>query len=305
MSSRPRVLTVLLLVTASVDATAVELTRDSKNPWQWTFKAGAVYQFESSLDAGGDMSVVRVFASGGTARVFAERWRLGASVGYGEEDYGFSGSSGFGGLDPWNRIREFRVEIPMQYVANERWSVFATPSLRFDAEDDASLSDGRNGGLLAGAAYRFSDTLSIGPGIGAFTEIEDNAQLLPILLINWKITDTLSLETGGGTAASRGPGLQLRWQYSPRWQLALGSRYEKLRFRLDDSGPAPGGVGEEKAFPLFALAEFAVSRNAKLSFAGGAEVGASLRLEDAAGNLITESDLSTAPFLGATFEARL
>jgi outer membrane receptor protein involved in Fe transport len=215
------------------------------------------------------------------------------------------GSSGFGGLDPWNRIREFRVDVPIQYFTDNRWTVFATPSLRFDAEAGASLIDGMNGGLIAGAAYRFSDSLTIGPGIGVFTEIEDDAQLLPVLLVNWKITDTLSLETGGGTAASRGPGLQLRWQYSPRWQLALGSRYEKLRFRVDDSGPAPGGVGEEKAFPVYALAEFAVSRNAKLTLIGGAEVGTSLRLEDASGNLITDSDLSTAPFFGANFEAKL
>jgi hypothetical protein len=308
---RHRLLTALLLITPAMEITAVEQTQhveqtqDSDNPWQWTFDAGAVYQFDASLDAGGDMSVVRVFASGGTARVFAGRWRVGVELGYGEEDYGFSGSSGFGALDPWNRIREFRVDVPMRYVANERWTLFATPSLRSDAEAGASFSDGTNGGLIAGAAYRFSDTLTIGPGIGVFTEIEDDPQLLPIVLIDWKITDTLSLETGSGTAASRGPGLKLRWQYSPRWQLAFSSRYEKLRFRLDDSGPAPGGVGEEKAFPLFALAEFALSRNAKLSLIGGVEVGATLRLEDASGNLISESDLSTAPFLGVTFEAKL
>ncbi|MFZ0256829.1 MAG: hypothetical protein WAN46_14565 [Gammaproteobacteria bacterium] len=305
MFPRHRLLTALLLITTTMDTSAVEQTQDSDNPWQWTLQAGAVYQFGASLDAGGDMSVTRVFVSGGTARVFAGRWRVGAALGYGEEDYGFSGSSGFGGLDPWNRIREFSVSAPMQYFANERWTVFAIPSLRFDAESGASLSDGMNSGLLAGAAYRFSEALSIGPGVGAFTEIEDDADLFPILLIDWQITDTLSLETGGGSAASRGPGLQLRWQYSPRWQLALGSRYEKLRFRLDDSGPAPGGVGQEKAFPLYALAEFAILRDVKLSIVGGAEVGASLRLEDASGNLIRDSDLSAAPFFGATFEAKL
>ena len=153
--------------------------------------------------------------------------------------------------------------------------------------------------------YRYSDTLSIGPGLGAFTEIEDDASFFPVLLIDWKITNALSLETGGGFAASRGPGLQLRWQYSPRWQLAFGARYEKTRFRLDDGGPARGGVGQDKAFPLFALAEFTVSRHAKLSLIGGAEIGASLRLEDASGGLINDSDLSVAPFFGATFEAKL
>jgi hypothetical protein len=305
MFPRYQLLTALVLITATMDTTAVEQTQDSDNPWQWTLEGGAVHQIETSLDAGGDMSVTGVFAGAGAARVFAGRWRVGAALGYGMWDYGFSGSSGFGGLDPWNRIHDFRVSAPIQYFANERWTVFAMPSLRFDAESGASLSDGMNGGLLAGATYRFSEALSIGPGVGVFTQIEDDAQLLPILLIDWQITDILSLETGGGSAASRGPGLQLRWQYSPRWQLALGSRYEKFRFRLDDSGPAPEGVGQEKAFPLYALAEFAIWRDAKLTLVGGAEVGASLRLEDASGNLIRDSDLSTAPFFGATFEVKL
>ena len=93
------------------------------------------------------------------------------------------------------------------------------------------------------------------------------------MIIEWKITDSISLEAGRGSAASRGPGLQLRWAYSPSWAFALGVRYEKIRFRFDDDGAAPGGVGEDTAVPLFALAEFAFSADAKLSILGGTEVG--------------------------------
>lgn len=304
MIPRPPLLAALLLLAATMAATAAEQTQRGDTPWQWKLQAGAVYQSSAALDGGGDMSAARVFASGGASRVFASRWRVGATLGFGEDDYGFVGSSGLGGLDPWRRIREFRVGVPVQYFANERWTVYAIPSLRFNAESGASLSDGMNGGLLAGAAYRFSDTLTLGPGVGAFTEIEDDMSFFPILLIDWKITETLFLETGSGFAASRGPGLQLRWEYSPRWQFAFGGRYEKTRFRLDDSGPAPGGVGQDKAFPLFALADFALSRNTTVGLIGGAEIGASLRLEDASGNLISGSDLSTAPFIGATFQAK-
>ena len=43
----------------------------------------------------------------------------------GEDRYDFSGAAGFGGLDPWGRIREVRVSVPIRYVANRRWTVFA------------------------------------------------------------------------------------------------------------------------------------------------------------------------------------
>ena len=100
------------------------------------------------------MSAGRFYVRGGTARVFANRWRVGAALGYGEDNYDFSGSSGFGGLRPWDRIQEFRFSMPVQYFASDRWTVYAIPSLRFNAETGASLSDGKKGGLLAGASYR-------------------------------------------------------------------------------------------------------------------------------------------------------
>jgi outer membrane receptor protein involved in Fe transport len=250
------------------------------------------------------LSVGRWFASAGTSRVFDGGWVAGLTLGYGEDRYDFSGAAGFGGLDPWDRIREFRVSAPIRYAANQRWTVYAIPSLRFNAESGASLGDGQTGGLIAGVSYRISDSLSIGPGLGAFTEIEDDASFFPILLIDWAITDTVSLETGGGFAASRGPGVQLKWQYSPQWQFAVGGRYEKTRFRLDDSGVAPGGVGEDKAFPLFASAQFSMNRDTQLSLIAGAEINSSLRLEDASGNLVDRTDMADAAFFGASFKAK-
>lgn len=277
-------------------------SRDST--WRWTFQAAAVHQFEADLDKGGDVSVDRYFASLAVGRQLSGRLRIGMEFGYGEDSYDFSGATGFGALHPWGRIREMRLSLPMRYAASRDWMLFAVPSLRYQAEQGASLDDGQTGGLLAGAIYRFSDSFSIGPGLGVFSEIEDDASVFPVLLINWKITDTLSLETGGGLAASRGPGLQLTWQPAPQWRFALGGRYEKTRFRLDDKGTAPGGVGEDKAVPLYALAEYSWSDDIEVSFIGGAEVGGAMRLEDNSGNLIRETDLETAPFLGITFKGR-
>lgn len=293
-----------LLMAAAATSAASERTGRDGDTWRWTFQAGAVHQFESSLDDGGDMSASRYFIRGGVGRVFSGRWRIGASLGYGQTSYGFSGNLGLGGPDPWSRVRDVRISAPMQYFANKDWTIYAIPTLRFNAESGASLDDGRNGGILAGAAYRVNDRLTIGPGLGVFSEIEDSTSFFPLLILDWKISDTLSLETGRGFAATRGPGLQLRWRYSPRWQFALGGRYEKTRFRLDDSGPAPNGVGEDKSIPLFAVAEYAIDDDIKLSLIGGAETGAKLRLEDASGSGIYSSDLSAAPFLGATFQAK-
>lgn len=271
--------------------------------WRWTVSGGGVYQADASLDSGGDVAVGRYFASASAASQVAEDWRLGVSLGYGETRYEFSGTGGVAGLAPWDRVRELRIGGSVQHDAGNGWTLFGIPSVRFNAETGADLGDGATGGLLAGASYRFSDTLTIGPGFGVFSEIEDDVSWFPILIVDWQISERLSLETGRGFAASRGPGLQLRWRQSPQWQFAFGGRYEKQRFRLDDTGAAPGGVGEDRAIPVFALAEYAASRDVSLSLIAGAEVAGELRLEDSAGNGVAQSDVSTAAFFGATLRA--
>ncbi len=270
--------------------------------WRRSGQGAIVFQPASSLDTGGDMQVIRSFIEGGISRASA-RGRSRVSVGYGEDNYDFSGSAGFGGSDPWGRVRELHLSASTQYALDDRWTLYGIPTLSFNAESAASLSDGRTAGLLAGAAYRLSDSLTIGPGLGVFSELEDDTSIFPILIIDWRITDRLSLETGRGFAASRGPGLRLRWAYSPRWEFALGGRYEKIRFRLDDQGVAPGGVGEETAVPLYAMVTFAFSPDIKFGLFGGTKVAGTLRLEDASGRRLRESDMSSAPFFGASFQA--
>ncbi len=293
-----------LFAIASTGALA-ERPSASADAWNWEIEAGGVYRAESNLDAGGDLNLHRVFASLSTSRRLDDRTRIGFSLGYGEDRYDFSGSVGFGGLAPWDRIRQATAGASVFHKLDERWTFYGIPSVRFNAENGASWNDGQTLGLLAGASYRFNDSLTLGPGFGVFEEIEDDVSFFPILIVDWKITDRLSLETGRGFAASRGPGLQLRWRSGGKWEIAAGGRYEKNRFRLDKQGVAPEGVGEDVAIPLFIAAQYAASPKVSLSLIGGVDTAAELRLEDASGKTIARSDADSAPFIGATLRLRL
>lgn len=270
----------------------------------WSLDAGFVQQPSVSIDGGGDVDSVRAYAEIGRSWRTEQGARLGLSIGYGEQHYDFSGA-GFALPDPWGRIRELRLGARYVHPLDSAWSLFAFPSLRFSAESGAALDDGATVGVLAGGTYRFSEDLSIGPGVGVFSEIEDDVSLFPILLLDWAITDRLSLESGRGFAASRGPGLQLRWRQSSTWDFAVGGRYEKVRFRLDDDGPAAGGVGEDASVPVFAVARYHASRDTMLSLLVGAQTSATLRLEDSNGALVREADADTGAFYGLTLSTRL
>jgi len=284
----------LLFAAAITTATAAETPN-----WRLALNGGAVKQFESSLDTGGDFDVDRYFMRFSATRNIGSAWNAGVSLGYGESRYGFSDGSLVDGGDPWDRIREFRVNLPIRYRADNNWSFVGIPSLRYSGEKGADTSDSQKWGVLAAAAYRFSDRLTIGPGFGVFSEIEDGTDFFPIVLIDWKITDTLSLKSGRGLAASRGPGLSLSWTPMQDWRFSVEGRYEKSRFRLDDTGSVPNGVGQDRSIPVALAATYMPDPNLELTLLVGGEFAGELRLEDANGNALAESDYDTAPFAGA------
>jgi len=276
----------------------------ANSPWQVSVQGGVVQQFDSDLEDGGEYSVTRANIELGLGYATGPRDSIGLSLGYTIDDYSFDGLGGLAALEPWGEIREYQLAVSLRRGIGERIDLFALPTLRWSAEKGGDLSDGLTPGLIAGFNYRVSDRLRIGPGFGLFDEIEDGVTAFPILLIDWKITDTLSLETGSGMAATRGPGLQLNSTAIEDWTLSLGARYETYRFRLDDDGPVPDGVGEEEAVLAYLAASYEVNPTIRFSALAGLELGGELTLEDMNGRRIRQEDADPAPFIGLTFRAR-
>lgn len=279
-------------------------TKGSRSGWSTFIQGGYVHQFDTDIDNGGSFDVNRLFFQGGVSYGFDDLKSISLALGYGYDGYNFSGNSGLGGLNPWDDIHSFRVSAPLRWGLDKTWTIFAVPTLRFNKESGGDTGDSVNGGGFAGFSYRVSDRLTIGPGFGVITQIEDSASVFPVLIIDWKITDTLSLGTGRGLGATLGPGLILSWEPSRKWTLSLGGRYERLRFRLDDDGVAPKGVGDNRSFPLFGGVTYNISRKAQVSLLGGMELGGELKVEDEGGNTVIEEDYDSAGFIGLTFNLR-
>jgi hypothetical protein len=272
--------------------------------WSTFVRGGYVHQFDTDIDNGGSFRVDRLVAQGGVTYTTTNQLSFGLALGYGFDGYKFSGSEGLGGLDPWDDIHSWRVSAPVRWRFKERWSGFVMPTVRWAGESGASAGDSFIGGGIIGFSYRISDRLTIGPGLGIFSQIEDSVNVFPILIIDWKITDTLNLQTGAGLGATQGPGLALNWRPWEKWTFSLGGRYEKLRFRLDDKGVAPDGVGEDRSFPLYLGASYRFNQHLQASLIGGVEVGGNLTLEDEGGARISKEDHDPAPFIGFTFSFR-
>ena len=266
---------------------------------------GFATQAESDLkDSAGAFSVNRWFVAAGLDYVWDRRTSLGISFGAGESSYDFSGQAYEGDSEPWGTAEDQRLSLVGRFGFGETGSVIIIPSYRYNGEKDSDSGEARTWGLLAGAAWRLSDDLTIGPGFGVFSELEDSSRVFPILIIDWNITEKLSLSTGRGLAASQGPGLTLSYQWSPAWSLGLTGRYEDIRFRLDESGPVPNGVGRDRAFPMVLSASWDPTPKVGLSLFAGLELAGELELMDPDGVSVESSDYDAAPLFGLSFNAR-
>ncbi|MHC4998527.1 MAG: DUF6268 family outer membrane beta-barrel protein, partial [Planctomycetota bacterium] len=228
----------------------------------------------------------------------------GFSFGYNYTDYSFSGSEGIAALKPWDDIHSIGFTVPIRMGLNDDWTMYAFPTIRSVTEDGADFGDGISGGALLGASRKINENLTMGPGLGVLSQIEDDPFVFPIFLIDWKISDTLSFGTGRGESATAGPGLFLYWRPDEQWLFNFGGRYEKLRFRLDDKGVAPDGVGEDRAFPLVAGATYYFNRQTSLTLTGGVLLGGQLKLEDDKGHKIIEEDYDPTPFIGINLRSK-
>ena len=277
---------------------------DTSNPWVFGVRGGALYQSRADIDGGGGFSVARGYVEPSVSYVLGPLGNAGIALGYGYSNYDFTPGAFLGGQEPWSGVNDLRVSLPIRWGATDRLQVFAAPSLRFDWENGSKMSDGMTGGAIIGASWKVSDNLSLGPGVGVFSGLEESVDVFPILLIDWQITDDFSLRTGSGLGASRGPGLTLDWQATDEWSFGVGARYEKVRFRLDDTGPAPGGVGEDKAFPVFLTAGWEPSKGTRLTAIAGVETGGELSLEDSSGGSLASTEYDPSAFFGFAFRAR-
>lgn len=264
-------------------------------------RGGSVYNVETDLDSAGTFSVNRYYMEGGVAHLFRLDRMVSFSVGFGQDDYHFSEIPS----EPWNNINNYRASVFARWGMDNGWAYFAASSIRSYGESGVELDDALSASAFGGASYNFSDKLRIGPGLGVFGRIEDDPLIIPILIIDWNITEKLSLGNGGGLAATTGPGLTLGYKISKHWNLSVSGRYENKRFRLDANGVAPNGVGEDDSIPVLGSISYVLYPGTQINGLVGMNLDGQLRLEDQNGTTMYDESYDSSMFLGITIGIRL
>jgi len=264
-------------------------------------------QGESSLEAdvegGGELDVFRMqFGVTGKTELTRDL-DLAVSVGYGLDLYDFSGTTRLGGVEPWENIHTLSIAALLSLDMNDDWTVFGGPVVQFSREDNVGLDDSFIGGAVIGATYKVSSSLTVGGGIGVVSQIEDDARLFPVVVLEWEISDTLRLTSQTSGTAGRS-GIELVYDLGNDWETAIGGSYDFRRFRLDDEGIAPDGVGEETRLPIRARLSYRAGDHFIIDLYAGITMSSELTLEDTDGVLLGQEDVDPAGLFGVTLTLR-
>ena len=302
----PVVLCAALLFTLVIPcAQAQPAGPGNANRTVYSLSFSPIYQFESDFDRCGSFSVQRYGFNFDTSTPVTNSLRAGISLGYDFEKYDFSGTTAFAGADPWSDIHRFSAGLPVSWRMNDSWSLFISPQVEWYGESGVDNWDDAFGyGAVFAVSYRVSPGLTLGVGAGVFSRIEETRGF-PYIAIDWKITEELRLGNPFRTSPSGPAGLELACRFSDRWEVAAGGAYRSFRFRLDDSGVAPNGIGETDSTVGYARLTYRMGRDLKLDLYGGAAFNGKMRIADRNGNELGSDDFDTAPMAALSLTLQL
>ncbi len=265
-----------------------------------SISAGYQFLFRTNLDAGGSYSVDRVGLELKVKTKIGQDWRVEGNLRYLLNDYDFNAVVGLGG-DPWSDIHTLQMDVRFEWWTTNDIVVMFGPFVMWSRESGASWDRALTGGVFAGVMYVSSAQLAWGAGIGVSSQLEDSVLVYPILFLDWKFSSDMKLTSVAGPVGLAFTGIEWVWEFADHFEFGVGARYEFRRFRLDDSGFAPGGVGEETSIPFWGRLSYRFNDNFSVDVYAGVVAGGTFQVDDANGNRLGDDDSRLAPTLAIAF----
>ena len=269
------------------------LPQTKGKPRLWEVHTTQRYRTASDLgDRDGDIAWYESAAgvSGGLFLPGPGLLRVGADYAHTRFVFAPGTRLGLAGSDPFRHVREVRLSAQVLTPWSDTWSSQLFGAVISAFEDGAAPGDAFSGVAGLGVIRRFSDGLSAGFGTLLLYPLGEQAvTILPIALIDWRITDRLALRSRQDVVLS--------YLLDPRRSLsvaAVASFFGRKQFRLDERGAIPDGVAGFKAFEAGGRVTWEPFPALRVQGAVEAAFGQSLRVEDHAGREIVDVDLGDA-----------
>lgn len=302
-----RLIPVILTFMASLTMLSTALAQGQggadRGGFSYSLSGTPFHQPTAGIDGGGEFSLSSAFLRFRVDRPVSRNAVVGLSLKYDADDYHFSGVTEFGGLDPWNDVRRFGIGLPIFIRLANDWSLGITPSVDWLQEHGADSSQSVAFGAPVFALKSIATGRSLGLGAGFFRNVEDELDVFPFIAVSWRFNEKWRLSNPFEADVLGPAGLELAYSMGDRWTLGGGGVYRSFRFRLDNEGVAPDGIGENKGFVGFLRLSHEGRQGFNLDFYAGATFAGELELLNVDGDEIASGDYDTAPFIAVRFGA--
>lgn len=256
---------------------------------------------KSDLDASpGEVGVARVSTRLGVRHQLSDKVGLTFAAELEHSVYDFDNATGLiaGTSNPFDDATIATLSLGAQVRVSEQNAWFVTGFVRSAGESGADFNDTITGGGIVGFQRTFSKDLTLGIGVLASSELEGDVYIIPVPMVRWQIAERWSLATG------QGADVRLAFAPSERWAFGLEAAWDRREFRLDDRGPLPSGVVDERHIPVGLFARFTPNANFSLDAHLGTQLGSEIEIENRNGNQVGQDDIDPALYAGLDLSIR-
>lgn len=280
--------------TLAQDAKEAGLAEEEQSAFSFALTPRGRYQFDTGLDGGnGDF---RVFRGGVGAKAdwkATDRMTLALGLGYEYSNYDFSRPNTFiaGATSPFEDIHILDLGLTAYVGIDEQWSWFAGVKGRVAGESGVDVDDAGTIGGVGGLVWDLGDDRSIAFGVSAMSQIEDDALILPIINVNWKLNEQWRFASSGSMG-------EIIAAIDDQNEIAFGAAWENRRFRLDDSAPQLAAVVEDTSVPIFLRFAHRPSESIAINLIGGVVLWQEFEVSNRNGLATRDFDADPSGFLG-------
>ncbi|MGJ8657335.1 MAG: hypothetical protein ACSHX6_12880 [Akkermansiaceae bacterium] len=265
-----------------------------KSPLQATY----LHQFGNDDASAGSVSIERLDLRGGLPLINKEDNLLAIGFRYALDRYDFDGTTA-----DWGAVHHVNLGLASRWKVNEDWLWANYGVVGYSAEEGSDKDDGLNFNYISIAEYKVNDRLTIGPGVGFSSKIDQDISIFPIVYIEWEINDEWSLGSGPSEVAAAGANVYL--EYTPKvlqdkWMFTTGFYYSGSTYKLSSNATTADGSAEERLASVYAAASYTMDSGVKLSLIGGYHFFQSYGIFDNGGNELSKEILEDAPYVGVS-----
>jgi len=164
---------------------------------------------------------------------------------------------------------------------NSQWSLLGVGEIGTYAASDAALSRSFAEQVSFGSVYTFAGTKAkLGLGLELENRVGGARRILPFPLIDWKITDQISLLSFDGSSG------KLSYHVNRAVTLFGQLEFESYDLRLSKHSSLRSGIIREESFPVTAGIRWQINRHLSLSSSIGVAWGQTYRFETDGGSTV-------------------